>query len=121
MININPYLDIYLQRKDRSEQSTVANWIVSLSTLQFEEKQYQTFQIAAKASGTGEWFLNSQEFTDWRDGGLRNLWCYGIRKINSRAGRFLQKLTVILAGAGKTVLAYDPVFDAYYFDSCNNT
>ncbi|KAE8443682.1 hypothetical protein EG329_001454 [Mollisiaceae sp. DMI_Dod_QoI] len=64
--------------KDGSEDSTIHNWLSSLSTLNFEAKQFQNFEIAKKAPGAGQWLLESQTFKDWKNGESRKLWCYGI-------------------------------------------
>ncbi|KAJ7590173.1 hypothetical protein C8J56DRAFT_1025329 [Mycena floridula] len=58
------------------------DWI---SKLDFQATQRQTFQ--KHTAGTGEWFLKSQEFVDWKDGTTKVLWCPGI------------------PGAGKTILS----------------
>ncbi len=58
-------------------------------------------------AGTGKWLLNSPEFINWRDGEAQTLWCYGIRKIITPVDHYLKILTLVSAGAGKTILAYD--------------
>lgn len=58
------------------------NW---LSPLSFAEKQKDVYANAQ--SGTGQWFLQSQQYKQWLLGKHEVLWCHGI------------------AGSGKTVLA----------------
>jgi len=63
-------------------------------------------------AGTGKWLLDSQEFINWREGEARTLCCYGIRKKKNKSAQAchdLKILTLVSAGAGKTILAYDPV------------
>ncbi|KAF2228718.1 hypothetical protein EV356DRAFT_537864 [Viridothelium virens] len=64
-----------------------AKWLKASSPpLSFEQKQLVTNQITVTVPRTGKWFLDSQNFTQWREGKFRKLWCPGIH------------------GAGKTVL-----------------
>ena len=86
----------------------ILQWLLFISPpLPFEEKQHEMFQVAKRAPGAGKWLLGSQQFTDWRDGESRKLWCYGIRKNISFSVPHLAEINTFTAGAGKTVLAYD--------------
>jgi hypothetical protein len=65
-------IDFYLQSSLDDEGQAIASW---LSPLNFQASQYEFIQKRIK--GTGEWFLESQEFKDWRDGTSEMLWCPG--------------------------------------------
>src|SRR5271170_8513401 len=54
------------------ERQAIASW---LSSLNFQASQNEFIQKRRK--GTGEWFLESQEFKDWSDGTSEMLWCPG--------------------------------------------
>jgi hypothetical protein len=100
---------------DLSDQTAIPSWLLSLSPLRFEETQHKNILIGRRATGTGQWLLESPEFLNWRDGESRKLWCYGIRKAVFPC---IDPLTVIsinlfLAGAGKTILAYVPSIARY--------
>ena len=64
-------IDFYLQ-SPLDERQAIASW---LSSLNFQASQYEFIQKRRKR--TGEWFLESQEFKDWRDGTSETLWCPG--------------------------------------------
>jgi hypothetical protein len=69
--------------------------------------------LRTRHEGTGEWLLKSKSFQGWLGGTPRILWCPGIRK---QACRPESKTTnkVMIAGAGKTVLAYDPQVSIFH-------
>lgn len=58
--------------------------------------------------GSGKWLLMSDKFKDWESGHRRLLWCSGIRKseICSQIRSITAANYLLIAGAGKTVLAY---------------
>src|ERR1700722_10247315 len=58
------------------ERQAIASW---LSSLNFQASQNEFIQKRSK--GTGEWFLESQGFKDWRNGTSEMLWCPGDGKI----------------------------------------
>jgi len=60
------------------ERQAIASW---LSSLNFRASQNEFIQKRRK--GTGGWFLECQEFKDWRDGTSEMLWCPGDGKIIS--------------------------------------
>src|ERR1700722_4577501 len=66
-------IDLYLQLSSDDE---IASW---LSSLNFQTSQNEFIQKREK--GTGEWFLESREFKEWRDGESEMLWCPGDGKI----------------------------------------
>ncbi|KAK3312876.1 hypothetical protein B0H66DRAFT_447491, partial [Apodospora peruviana] len=72
--------------KDNRDVSSVLEWLLQLSTLDFGNKQLENIRTARKAEGTGRWLLRTDQFRQWRDGDKRTLWCHGI------------------PGAGKTIL-----------------
>lgn len=85
------------------ERWTIATW---LSDLNFEEKQNDIF--AERADGTGEWLLESQTFKAWVEGDSEALWCPGIReRLVPNVLLFSGLNCCCIAGAGKTILAYD--------------
>src|ERR1700722_774613 len=57
------------------ERQAIASW---LSSLNFQASQNESTQRRRK--GTGEWFLESQEFKDWRNG-TSEMWCPGDSQI----------------------------------------
>src|SRR5271155_1425151 len=69
---------IYLHRQSSSddEHQVIGSW---LSSLNFQASQNEFIQKRRK--GTGEWFLESREFKEWRDGTSEMLWCPGDGKI----------------------------------------
>jgi hypothetical protein len=60
---------------DREDRRIISPW---LSPLNFKAGQSEFLQ--KRQEGTGQWFLQSQEFTDWRDGTSEMLWCPGSRE-----------------------------------------
>ena len=65
------FTSIYNHSLD-DERQAIASW---LSSLNFQASQNEFIQKRRK--GTGEWFLESQEFKDWSDGTSEMLWCPG--------------------------------------------
>ena len=51
-----------------------------LSPLNFKVTQNDVYTRCQ--AGTGQWFLDLPDFKDWLSGGLRTLWCPGIRMWN---------------------------------------
>jgi hypothetical protein len=60
---------------DREDRRNISRW---LSPLNF--KAVQSEYLQKRQEGTGQWFLESPEFTDWRDGTSEVLWCPGNRE-----------------------------------------
>jgi hypothetical protein len=71
-----PEIDLHLQSSSDDERQVIASW---LSSLNFQASQNEFIQKRRK--GTGEWFLESREFKEWRDGTSEMLWCPGDGKI----------------------------------------
>src|SRR5271170_5087463 len=92
-------IDSHLQSSSDDEREVIASW---LSSLNFQTSQNEFIQKREK--GTGEWFLESREFKEWRDGTSEMLWCPGDgRIIFVTRSHFLTGQWT--AGAGKTILA----------------
>lgn len=77
--NVDNNVDAIQQNQLRSD---ILNWI---SSNDFPERQSDV--INRRQRGTGEWFLDAPQFTDWAHGSNQTLFCPGI------------------PGAGKTVMA----------------
>jgi hypothetical protein len=60
------------------DRQTILDW---LSPLDFELTQAKLFH--EWKDGSGNWFLESEQFKAWRDGTLDILWCPGIRELAS--------------------------------------
>src|ERR1700722_13014192 len=92
-------IDPHLQSSSDDERQVIGSW---LSSLNFQASQNEFIQ--KRRRGTGEWFLESREFKEWRDGTSEMLWCPGDGKIG-----FVTRSHVLTgqwtAGAGKTILA----------------
>ncbi|MCJ1401500.1 hypothetical protein MMC11_004714 [Xylographa trunciseda] len=81
---------ILVERMDQKQQEaldqklkmSLLSWLSPLQMTQV----HQTISDRAQ-KGSGNWFVTSEKFLDWRNGGEKSLWCWGI------------------PGAGKTVLA----------------
>src|ERR1700722_11944284 len=69
-------IEFHLPSSLDDERRAIASW---LSSLNFQASQNEFIQ--KRGEGTGEWFLKSQEFKDWRDGTSEMLWCPGDGKI----------------------------------------
>ena len=80
--NIRTSLDAVRRSQDREQNEKIAAWI---SSTDFPAQQSDI--IARKQDGTGQWFLDSSEFSNWLHGPRSTLFCPGI------------------PGAGKTMLA----------------
>ena len=70
-----------LSEPDQKRQRIIS-W---LSPLNFRQKQENVF--ADSCVDTGQWFLKSEQFRNWFNGRIKNLWCHGA------------------PGSGKTVLS----------------
>ena len=92
-------IEFHLPSSLDDERRAIARW---LSSLNFQASQNEFIQ--KRGEGTGEWFLKSQEFKDWRDGTSEMLWCPGDGMIifTTRSHILTSYGT---AGAGKTILA----------------
>lgn len=66
-------LDAISQEADRVLHKTLMEWI---SSTDFPAQQYDI--IARREKGTGQWFLDAPEFTDWLHGPNKTLFCPGI-------------------------------------------
>ena len=77
-----------------------------LSPLNFQQRQRDV--LAQRLAGTGEWILEADEFKRWKDGpGGGVLWCPGFRESLIDACLLRSDDSHAIAGAGKTVLAYE--------------
>lgn len=54
---------------------TVKDWVSQINSYQ---KQADVFTKAQ--TGTGQWFLEHEEFQSWTTDGSQILWCHGLRK-----------------------------------------
>lgn len=96
------------QRSEAQEQKIreILSW---LSPLNFGTNQ-QDF-LSRRQEGTGEWLLNDNVFKAWLDGANKILWCPGIRMFPlSISFSILSDAYFTVAGAGKTILAYNPFY-----------
>jgi hypothetical protein len=71
----------------------------------FEAKQDDIFE--RRQAGTGEWFLQSNEFQNWLLGSLNCLWCTASRKLylDIKISNIKSDFWPPKAGAGKTTMA----------------
>jgi hypothetical protein len=53
----------------------VVDWFSPLSFFKIHNEMYNIRQ-----EGTGQWFMESDEFKAWFHGSKKTLWCLGIRK-----------------------------------------
>lgn len=77
-------LDIVESMEDKLQQEKVQKILSWLSPVDFAKQQAEIFE--RRVENTGTWFLNSEKFKEWKQGGLgvsRNLWCYGGRKFGA--------------------------------------
>ena len=90
--------DTSLQEKERDD---LLAW---LSPLNFWTKQNDVFSRRQKE--TGKWLLKHELFGQWLSGIERILWCPGIRTFNLSGNQTVPgHANLVLAGAGKTILA----------------
>jgi hypothetical protein len=69
--------------------------------------------------GTGQWFLESNVFRQWRNNSASNLWIQGIRESSSLL--YLLMLTLrVTAGNGKSVL-WQVLISPYIYPETNQT
>ncbi|KFG86036.1 hypothetical protein MANI_029080 [Metarhizium anisopliae] len=80
---INKDLERLLNEQQRKERDDILDLIMSSPTYEDQHKDI----LKQRHPGTGQWFLESREFTEWLWGDCQSLYCPGI------------------PGAGKTVLA----------------
>jgi hypothetical protein len=85
------------------EHQTILDWLAPPDFELTQVKLSHEWQ-----DGSGNWFLESEQFKAWRDGTPDVLWCPGIRELVSY-GTSLAFVLINggIAGAGKTVLAYE--------------
>lgn len=84
---------------ENEKQHRILTW---LSSLDFGTRLSEMLNRIQE--GTGTWLLESQEFTAWLKGDIREIWCPGMRE--SSEGEYLGHTTNCdVAGAGKTILA----------------
>lgn len=93
--------------QEQQQREAIIDW---LSPLDFWTKQDDIFN--RHQEGTGQWLLYSDEFRNWLSGTGNTLWCPGIRMFILL---ITWKLRVTnwswVAGAGKTVLAYELILN----------
>jgi hypothetical protein len=89
-----------------SAQESINRDIVAwLSPLYFRATQNAC--IAKYQNGTLQWLFEDSLFRDWLEGNKKFLWCPGIRKLPFLNATFVSDYAdILLAGAGKTILAY---------------
>jgi hypothetical protein len=95
----------FIQHLQDQDLRDIGEW---LSPLNFKLNQIEIYKN--RGEGTGQWFLDSMEFLEWRDGGPGTLWCPGMREMTlSISLSFSIPLTVScrIAGTGKTVMTYE--------------
>ena len=86
------------QTMEDSERLHILNWI---SSIPYEVHHY--FARKGWTQGTGQWLLDHSQYREWRDSSASViLWLHGPRKFWH--AKQVPKLTVHLAGAGKTKL-----------------
>jgi len=89
------------------ERSEFLDWI---SKVDFEKVHDDIY--AKKHEGTGAWLLQRTEFKGWLNSPQSSLlWCYGKREYYPRARR-TELAHLDVAGAGKSVLAYVPIWQS---------
>jgi hypothetical protein len=91
------------ERRFRSQQDReICDWI---SPLNFRAKQSDV--LDRRQEGTGSWLLEADDFKAWLNETERTLWCLGIHtfRIDIIYVSEAKLLTLVSAGAGKTVLA----------------
>lgn len=77
----------------------------------FNASAKQSDVLSQRKEGTGYWFTEHRTFKEWLNGPKNRMWCPGIRKSCSlffRREMKGQHITLLVAGAGKTVLRYVP-------------
>lgn len=65
-------IDKIRSKLDRREDQEILDWITKVV---FASQQRDYFQ--RRQPGTGEWFLNSTEFQEWRKGSRKTMFCTG--------------------------------------------
>lgn len=93
-------------RKNKKEAYEMRRKILKwLSPGDFEETHERHFK--KRFDNTGQWLLDDSRFRNWRDMTQSSLlWCYGARKSIVYVSVSMYINLYILAGTGKTVLAY---------------
>ena len=90
------------KEKAKKMHRRILEW---LSPDDFEHTHERHFK--KRFGNTGQWLLDDARFTNWRDETQSSLlWCHGARKLslNTRICAYIN--LYIVAGSGKTVLAY---------------
>jgi hypothetical protein len=63
-----------------------------------------------RQEGTGQWLLESDEFKEWVSSSGKSILCQGIRTTYSKMPSYVTAANRLnIAGAGKTILAYEPL------------
>ena len=75
-----------------------------LSPLNFWQRQVDVH--SRREEGTAQSIFEEPAFKKWLDGSERILWCPGMRK-RGQIKPFTSADALVIAGAGKTILAYD--------------
>jgi hypothetical protein len=88
------------------------NWISPLTFFAVQDAVLSTHQ-----KGTGKWLLESKVFKDWVSKPGKTMWCHGIRMTTPSLGFKDSADTNTVAGAGKTVFAYDLRL-SFLFQNC---
>ena len=67
-------MDIVVEDVEMEKRRKILKWLSGNSNTRYEELRNETVE------NSGQWFLNSKEFTAWADGIEPScLWCVGIR------------------------------------------
>ena len=69
------------RRVVEQEKQDIIAWLSPIDFLQTQSDIFSRHEV-----GTGQWFLESDEFTQWVAGEYKTLWCPGDRKRNLRQG-----------------------------------
>lgn len=87
---------------EKKLKTAALSWLSPLQMIRVHQS------IAERAQeGSGRWFLTSEQFLKWQSGNEKLLWCSGMRMYFDSTLMMFSYLICILAGAGKTVIAYN--------------
>lgn len=84
----------------------VAKLLLWLDGFDCTDKHEST--LRQRQQTTGDWLFKERLYTDWRNGSIDFIWLHGKRM--SLTIQENSKLTVDIAGAGKSVLAYGVLY-----------
>ena len=95
---------LILLTRAHGEHKAMMQWLSPIDPCENHEAA-----TSAHQEGTGTWFFESNEFTEWYQAKSSFLWLSGFRKFASDAKliTFQTNRTPSAAGAGKTILLYE--------------